>query len=79
MILRKMRLEMMEAVELSRIIYQQANSELRQIDEFINHITEVRSLFQSFIFRADWSRLRHDPQLSGQFKASFDCNYTDYS
>ena len=42
MVLREMPLEMTEAVELARIIYQQANSELGQIDEFINHITEGR-------------------------------------
>ena len=27
---------------------------------------------QSFIFRAEWSKLRHDPLLSAQFRASFD-------
>ena len=72
MILREMRLEMTEAVELARVIYQQANTELGQIDEFINHITEGRSVSQSFIFRAEWSKLRHDPLLSAQFRASFD-------
>ena len=72
MILREMHLEMTEAVELARIIYQQANSELEQIDEFINHITEGRSISPYFIFRAEWSKHRHDPLISAQFKASFD-------
>ena len=72
MILREMHLKMMEAVELARIIYQQANSELGQIDEFNNHIMEGRSISQSFIFRAEWSKLRHDPLLSAQFVASFE-------
>ena len=72
MVLREMRLETTETVELARIIYHQANTELGQIDEFINHITEGRSVSQSFIFRAEWSKLRNDPLLSAQFRASFD-------
>ena len=72
MILREMHLEITKAVELARVIYQQANTELGQIDEFIKHITEGRSVSQSFIFRAEWSKLRHDPLLSAQFRASFD-------
>ena len=72
MVLREMRLEATETVELARIVYHQANTELGQIDEFINHITEGRSVSQSFIFRAEWSKLRNDPLLSAQFRASFD-------
>ena len=63
-------LEVQEIDHLTEMIYDQAQLELDQVNEFINHITERRTKAQSFIYKAEWNRLRQDQTIPQQFTQS---------
>ena len=44
--------------------------ELDQVNQFINHITERRTVAQSFIYKAEWNRIRQDTDIPANFKES---------
>ena len=63
-------LEVQEIDHLTEIIYDQAQTELEHVNNFINHITERRTISQSFIYKAEWNRLRQDTSILEHFTKS---------
>ena len=63
-------LEVQEINHLTEMIYDQAQLELDQVNQFINHITERRTVAQSFIYKAEWNRIRQDTDIPANFKES---------
>ena len=57
---RDIMLEVQEIDHLTEIIYDQAHIELNYVNDFINHITERRTISQSFICKTEWNRLRQE-------------------
>ena len=62
-ITRDIMLEVEEINHLTDIIYDQAHLELSYVTDFINHITEQRTIAQSFIYKTEWNRLRQDNNI----------------
>ena len=67
---RDIMLEVQEIDHLTEMIYNQAQMELDQVNQFINHITERRTVAQSFIYKAEWNRIRQDKDIPANFKES---------
>ena len=61
-------LEVQEINHLTEMIYDQAQLELDQVNQFINHITERRTMAQSFIYKVEWNRIRQDTDIPQHFK-----------
>ena len=60
---RDIMLEVEEINHLTEIIYDQVHTELNYVNDFINHITEQRTISQSFIYKTEWNRLRQDRNI----------------
>ena len=60
---RDVMLEVQEIDHLTDIIYDQASLELSYVEDFINHVTEQRTIAQSFIYKTEWNRLRQDTNI----------------
>ena len=57
---RDVMLKVQEIDHLTDIIYDQASLDLSYVKDFINHVTEQRTIAQSFIYKTEWNRLRLD-------------------
>ena len=75
-IMTEFRMECEETIELARAAYAKATDEVSEVSDFLDHITQARTMAESDIFQSEWAKLRKEPHVTQEFIASLESQLT---